>query len=81
MTRTSVDMRHTDLSALCHRYPDRAPILAVWSGDVHVTVTAEPGSDGGSVAGLVSAVEQYVAALAEWQQQDECACGRPAVTA
>lgn len=82
MSGASVTVWHTDLSAMCHRYPHRPPILAFWSGGVHVTVGTEPEGEGGSVGELVAAVEQYAAALAEWQQrQEECACGRPAVTA
>ena len=82
MSGVSVSMRHGGLSALCHRYPDRPPILALWDGGVHVTVTADPDGNSGSIGELISAVEKYAAALVEWKQRrDECGCGRPAVTA
>jgi hypothetical protein len=83
MSGASVTVIHTGLSAMCHRYGHRPPILVFWSGGVHVTVTTDPDlvSDtvGASAGELAEAVTQYAAALTEWQQAQRP--DRPAVTA
>jgi hypothetical protein len=84
MTGASVSIRHADVRAICHRYPDRAPILVVTAGGVDIvdiTVTVDRDADNTPVDELVRAVEAYGAALTEWQQQRQaCQCERAAVT-
>lgn len=76
----SVSVRHADVWAVCHRYADRSPILAVSAGGVDITVTVDRDAEDTPVDELVRAVEQYAAALTEWRQQrQECRCDRPAV--
>jgi hypothetical protein len=83
VTGTSVSVRHADVRAICHQYPDRSPILVVTAGGSDITITADRDAETEAVTveELVRAVEQYAAALTDWQQQRQaCRCERPAVT-
>jgi chitinase len=81
LTGASVSIRHADVRAICHRYPDRSPILVVTAGGADITITADRDTESVSVDELVRAVEQYSAALTDWQQQRQaCRCERSAVT-
>jgi len=74
-------VRHTDLWAICHRYPHRPPILSITADGMSITLSVDSEADEQSAAELVRAVEEYAAALAEWQQQRQaCCCDQPAVT-
>lgn len=81
MTGAHVSVRHADLRAVCHIYPDRPPILVVTAAALNITVTADQEAQDSPVTELVRSVEQYAAALTAWRQhRAECSCGRPAVT-
>lgn len=81
MTGAHVSVRYADLSAMCHTYADRPPILVVLAGGLDISVTVDQDAPDSPVDGLVRTVEQYAAALTEWRQhRAECSCSRPAVT-
>ena len=81
MTGTSVSVRHADVRAICHQYPDRPPILVVTAGGVDITITADRDAETVAIEELIRAVEQYAAALTDWQQQRQaCRCEQSAVT-
>lgn len=64
------------MSGLCHRYPDRSPILALTSEHCSLTLRTptEPDTARRAADKLLRLATAYVEAVAEWADR-EAACG------
>jgi len=76
----SVLLDHDGLWAVCHRYPDRPPILFVSTGGASITLTVPRDAQSQAADELARAVAQYAAALVDWQQRQVPCCEQPAVS-
>ena len=83
----SVTVPLDGLSGMCHRYPDRPPILALVGEHCSVTLRtpADPRTAKRAAAELLRVATAYVAAIDEWAQRERvctcagCVTSRPAV--
>lgn len=76
MLAPSIAVPLDGMSGLCHRYPDRSPI--VWLGSEHCSLTLRTPTDRDTARraadGLLRLATAYVEAVAEWADR-EAACG------